>query len=561
MNMFRAHSLLVMIFFLLIASLSAQEKKEPAQRDAAVPDQNEAPLPKIDLPEFLITGQETIDLPVSSKSIIEEDNVYVPGSPMPGRKDAGIDGEGKVQKDFGGPAGEMNGKVQGGIGNYTSPYMEGWFGKNYDGGGVLFHANYASSNGQVTDANWQKTGIGIQGDYLSPQTFGMLAGSRLNGGLNFSGQTYRAYGSLVPSQLRTLNDVRLNMGLASRTTVSDKLDDALDYSAALSWNGTSLNDSLNSSQNDFGVSVSASTRKSDIQLRGSMEYVLSDVSMQLPPNIETHLPEWFDLRLSGEKFFLPELQATLTVQQFIYRGNLSVPNGRFYPGAQLRYFMNDAATVYFSIAPTVERNTLASLVNSDKYIQNREELRSSEVPFAFTFGSEYTFSDKIYGNGSLSYSSVRNFPVFIELNSAKVWDVMYLPNVAVTRLAVEGSYTFTRENSATFAGSLNSTQAKDSSNAVPNIPTFTLSGVYRRSFSNGIVVELFAEYFSKRWKDFAHSSANAGYVDVGGKGEYQLLENLRAVIQMDNILDRQYYVWDGYVERPLFISLGVTYTW
>ena len=104
-----------------------------------------------------------------------------------------MDGEGKVQKDFAGPAGQMNGKVLGGISNHTSPFMEGWFGKNYDSGGVLFHANYASSNGQVADANWQKTGIGIQGGYLSPQTFGMFAGSRLNGGLNFSGQTYRAY--------------------------------------------------------------------------------------------------------------------------------------------------------------------------------------------------------------------------------------------------------------------------------------------------------------------------------------------------------------------------------
>ncbi len=561
MNMARVHNLLMMMPVLLIASLSAQEKKEPAQRDAAVPEQTEAPLPKIDLPEFLITGQETIDLPVSSKSIVEEDNVYVPGSPIPGRKDAGMDGEGKVQKDFAGPAGQMNGKVLGGIGNYTSPFMEGWFGKNYDSGGVLFHANYASSNGQVADANWQKTGIGIQGGYLSPQTFGMLAGSRLNGGLNFSGQTYRAYGSSVPSQQRTLNDVNINLGLASRTTAGDKLDDALDYSARVSWNGTSLNDSLNSSQNDFGVLVSASSRKNDIQLHGSMEYDLSDVSMQLPSDVATHVPEWFDLRFSGEKFFVPDLQATLTVQQFIYRGNLSVSSGRFYPGAQLRYFLNDAATVYLSIAPTVERNTLASLVNSDKYIQNREELRPSEVPFAVTFGSEYTFSDKFYGNGSLSYSSVQNFPVFIELNSAKVWDVMYLPKVAVTRLAVEGSYTLAQGSSATFAGSLNSTQAKDSSNAVPNIPTFTLSGVYRCSFSSGIVAEVFAEYFSERWKDFAHSGANAGYVDVGGKGEYQLLENLRAVLQMDNILDRQYYVWDGYVERPLFISLGVTYTW
>ena len=388
MNLLRGHSLLVMMPFLLITALSAQEKKEPAQRDAAAPDQTETPLPKIELPEFLITGQETIDLPVSSKSIIEEDNVYIPGSAIPGQKDAGIDGEGKLQKAFAGPAGQMNGKVLGGIGNYTSPYMEGWFGKNYDGGGVLFHANYASTSGQVTDANWQKTGFGIQGDYLSPQTFGIIAGSRLNGGLNFSGQTYRAYGSSMPSQLRTLNDVNLNLGLASRTAVSDKPDDAIDYSAGLSWKATSLDDSVNSSQNDFGMLVSASTRRSDIQLRGSMEYVLSDVSMQLPSNIEAHLPEWFDLRLSGEKFFLPELQATLTVQQFIYRGNLSVSSGRFYPGAQLRYFMNDAATVYLSIAPTVERNTLASLVNSDKYIQNSEDTQAkrSSIRIYFRFG-------------------------------------------------------------------------------------------------------------------------------------------------------------------------------
>ena len=210
MNMFRLHSLLIMMPFFLIASLSAQEKKEPAQRDAAVPDQTEVPLPKIDLPEFLITGQETIDLPVSTKSIFEEDNVYVPGSPMPGRKDAGINEEVKLQKDFTGPAGQMNGKVLGGMGNYTSPYMEGWFGKNYDSGGVLFHANYASSSGQVTDANWQKTGFGMQGDYLSPQSFGIIAGSRLNGDNAKRGKiiTLHSESGFLPVRIRYLSAAR-----------------------------------------------------------------------------------------------------------------------------------------------------------------------------------------------------------------------------------------------------------------------------------------------------------------------------------------------------------------
>ncbi|MGA7160117.1 MAG: TonB-dependent receptor [Bacteroidota bacterium] len=561
MHPLRFHSSLVVMCLLLSSSLHAQEKKEPEHRDVTVPDQAAAPLPKIELPEFLITGQETIDLPVSSKSIFEEEKLYVPGSQGPGQKDAGVGEGAKQQIDFAEPAGQLNGRVVAGIGNYTSPLMEGWFGKNYDGGGVLFHANYASTSGQVTDANWQKTGIGIEGNYLSPESLGVLARSRLNGGLNFAGMTYRAYGSSDPSQVRTLNNLRFNLGLASRATGLGGLDEPLDYSARVSWNGTSLNDSLNSSENDVGILVSGSTRKNDIQLHGSLEYVASDVSMQLPPNFEMHSPQWFDLRLSGEKFFLPDLQATVTVQQFIYKGNLSVASGRFYPGAQLRYFMSDAATVYLSIAPTVDRNTLASLVTSDKYIRNVVELRPSEVPFAFTLGSEYTFSDKFYGNGSLSYSSIQNFPVFIELNSAKVWDVTYLPKVDVTRLTLEGSYTFSQENSATLSGSFNSTQAQDSSNTVPNIPMFTASGLYRRSFGSGVVAEVYAEYFSKRWKDFAHSGANAGYLDVGGKAEYQLLDNLRVVMELDNILDRQYFVWDGYVERPLFISLGITYKW
>ena len=83
MHVVRIHSLVAVLLCSLAGSLPAQEKKEPAQRDAAVPSQAETPLPKIDLPEFLITGQETIDLPVSSKSIFEEDKVM---SPVPRRR-------------------------------------------------------------------------------------------------------------------------------------------------------------------------------------------------------------------------------------------------------------------------------------------------------------------------------------------------------------------------------------------------------------------------------------------------------------------------------------------
>jgi outer membrane receptor protein involved in Fe transport len=138
---------------------------------------------------------------------------------------------------------------------------------------------------------------------------------------------------------------------------------------------------------------------------------------------------------------------------------------------------------------------------------------------------------------------------------------MYLPNVTITQADVEGSYLLSPGNSATLTASLNSTVAKDSANSVPNIPAFSFSGVYRRSIGSGVDIEGYARYMSKRWTSFAHSASNAGFVDIGAKGEYQFLENLRAVLAIDNLLSEHYYLWDGYVEQPMFISLSVTYKW
>ena len=549
------------VFLMPLCALVGQEKNEPGQRDVAVPGQTDATLPKIDLPEFLITGQETIDLPVSSKSVVEEERIVLFESPSPGRKDMDVTAAVKQQKDIAGPVGQMNGRVFGSFGNYVTPSIEGWFGKKYVDGAVVFHANFASSDGHVADAQWQKTGVELQGDFLSPQSFGVVAGSLLNGGIGFSGESYRAYGSANPSQLRSLNDVHVNLGLSSRTAKIEKPDDQVAYSGELSWNRIGLDDSVAASESEFSISGNAVTQWNTYQLSGSMEYKASGISMPLPPSLSAHSPQWFALRFSGKTFVTPSLQASLTLQQSVYRGNLSVSKGRLYPGVELQYFANDATSLYASFKPTVERNTLGSLAKTNKYVRNAMELQPSEVPLSISLGSDISFSDKVRCGGVFTYRTVQNYPVYIELDSAKVWDVMYLPEVSVTGFEARGAYQFSPENTGTLVASLYSTAVKNSSNSVPNVPLLTLAGTYRRAFDNGLVIEGFAEYVTKRWTDFAHTNANAGYVSVGGRGEIQLFENFRALVQVNNLFNRQFYVWDGYVERPFFVSLGVTYKW
>jgi len=552
----------VLFLAALSSSVFAQEKKEPEERNVAVPEKPPAPLPKIDLPEFLITGQEAIDLPVTSKTAVDEDRIYSPGAPSPGRKDVKTGQTQKPETELSGPTGQMNGRVLAGIGMFTSPILEGWFGKSYDQGGILFHADYASSQGHVTNANWQKTGVGLNGNFLPSLSSGSLAGGRLTGGLSFSGNTYRAYGSTVdPSQVRTLDNVGLNLGLASSTAAAGIFDTPLDYSAGVTWSGTSLDDSTDASENDIGLTALAASEIRGMPIRGSVEYLSSAMSMHFPGNAASHSPQWFTIKISGQRMLTPVIQASLTIQQYFYRGSFSPGAGRFLPALELRYFATDITTLFLSFEPGVERNTLSSLVASNKYIQNSAAIQPSEIPVSLAFGTDLAVNENLHGRASISYRSIRDFPYFLELNSAKVWDVVYLPKVSVTQADLGGSYLLSPGNSTALIASLNSTAASDSANSVPNIPAFSLSGMYRRSIDSAVSVEAYARYMSKRWTNFAHSSSNAGFVDAGVKGEYQFLENLRAVLAVDNLLSQHYYLWDGYVEQPMFISLSVTYKW
>ncbi len=555
---------MIAVLVLCAGSVSlSQAKKEPAAREVAVPDSAQAPLPKISLPEFVITGNEAIDLPPSTKHADDDNMIYVakPLSPESVRKSAVSDIGQKESKNFGASGAQMNGKILAGFGAYTTPFLEGWFGKNYDEGGILFHAQYLTTDGHVAHANRQTAGIDLTGDYSVPPSFELLGGSRLNGGVSFLGRTYRAYGSSVPSQARSVNDTRMNLGLSGRTGSENIFSQSISYSAGFFGRGYSVNDSSTGGESEFGISGTASTQYEEYQLYAGAEYISGTMTTALPSALATHAPQWFALRLTGRTMLLPSLQASARIQQFFYRGNFSGGSGRFYPQVDVRYFLNDQTTLFAGVHPTVERTTLRSLFAMNPYITNAVLIEPNDVRFAINGGAEIQFNDRLRGMASVSYKLIKNYTSFFEDTTARNWTAVYLPTVHLTTLELQGAYRITNQNSLTASLTVTSGTAKDSSNALPYLPVFRAGGVYQHNFNFGIAVEGYAEYISKQWNDFAHTRANAGYVSVGGRADYDVHRDVRVFLEASNLFDQHYYVWDGYLERTFYISLGVTYTW
>ncbi len=303
---------------------------------------------------------------------------------------------------------------------------------------------------------------------------------------------------------------------------------------------------------------SATTRFFEMSLRGQIEYRAIGFTMDIP---SVQSGQWFLLRVDGKQLMTSALQLSFAIQQFLYRGNLGASNGRLYPNIELRYSFTEQTSVYSGFAPTVERNTLSSIIKQNRYINFNAPIVPSDIRVNFYAGMEITPVDEITTTAKFTYKHINNYPTFYDKNSAKVWEVLYLSDVRSTKVDVSALYRLNQKQNVTAYVSTQVVKQKDSSVSLPYIPKYTVGTVYHHFFDVGLHVEAFAEYNSSRFTNFTNSHYNAGYLYTGVKADLELFKHFRGVAEVNNLINQHYFVWNGYRERSVFLLLGVSYNW
>lgn len=544
---------------------AAQEKKEAAQKEvdvknAAKTQSPDAPLPKIDLPEFVITGSEEINLDITNKEEDDEERIFMPQKPVPGFRSLEVDGAvaRKQTKQFSKAPAGLNGKVFAGLGFYLTPQMDGWFGQHDDKNSFMINGYYTSTEGHVTDAGWWKAGFGAKGRYVMPDSSSVLPYAQLSGDLRYGRESYRAYASAAPTQVRDLAAFDLSLGAGSRYALPYKSLSGFDYTGRIGIGTFSASDSAASGETDLYLNGVATTRFLTVALRGQAEYRATAYTMSLPGVSAGH---WFVLKGEAQTLILPSLQFSAALQQFIYRGNTGAAAGRLYPQAELRFFMTESATMYAGFAPTVERNTLSSLIKQNRYIHFASRLLPSDVPVSVLAGFEFTPVPEITAGAKFTYRHVNNFATFLDTSGAKVWEVTYLSGVRSSRVDLSLLYRFNPRQNVTAYLTTQNVHQKDSVHAMPHIPKYSVGAVYHHFFDMGLHLEALGEFVSSRFTDFSNSHSNAGYVFSSVKGDIEVLDRFRATAELHNVINQRYYIWNGYRERSMYLLLGISYSW
>lgn len=544
----------------MLQGVIAQDKPEPPRRQGGVsadsvirPDQR---LPQIDLPEFLITGKERIDLPEFSKTTLDEDRIFDASSrkPGPGQRestDISLGGSIKEQIGFGGSSGGFNGKVTAGYGTFQTPFFDGWFGRSFGTSDFLLKAGYKASDGHVSNADFRRGYSGLSGGFYLSDDASMFPGARLQGNVGFQGDGFNLYGSRVPDRRRTVNRFLTDVSLMSAPA------EPFSYTSGVHIRSTSLQDSASAREVLLGFEFTGTGDVGPLEVKGDAGLWTSFLTS--PSKL--HNPYYTQFG-AGARYTLDNtLDFTGGATLFMYRGSDLDARARFYPRIGITWYTSQWIQLFARFEPMVQRSGLSQIVEANPYVFHDAGLRHHEVVNNLGAGVEVELVRRVKVRAAASYKQIRNAPIYLDAASQGIWAAEYFGLTRVVAFDGDLYADITSEDylaaSISIRGNKNSVTGK----RTPYFPSALVSGLYQHRFPFGLTVGTAVKLTGQQYTDIQNTSSMTAFTLVDINVEFVVIPGLSVLGMMNNVFNQPHRWWEGYQGLTRTAALGMSYNW
>lgn len=564
---------LVLSFF-VISVVAAQEKltpekPQPAPKSADVSaptadvkqpsvigkNQNSQALPKIDLPEFVITGVVSIDLPSVEKEAAEEraENTELDLDRTVGARDRGtvefLVEEKQGYANLMSPI--FSGRILASMGNYFTPKVGLWISQSNSEYQYLGNVQYRLTKGYAPYTNSSGGSIGAKGSMLLHSTSALLNNATLSGNGGYGMDTYRFYGSPTPSLTRNISSIFVRAGLSASPSSLWNYDLALGFK-----NFVVTDSSTNTTQNRFDGGLESRFPLGNTAIIGKVQFSTASLS-QTQSNTLSYLEisvgnslVWWD------KFFL-QASANLYVTQGMQNQKLT----RVYPHVNIGYQLFKQTTLLASYKGSVNFATLDSHMEPYPYFSANAILLHPDIPVDVTGALETNWSEYVRTRFSYHYQEIEGYNLLTDVASPGIWNFFYGGKTTIATFQTDLFAQVYPNGYFTVALAVNSTKNSVTQDRVPYVSDFELSASYSYTFPFGLRIEPRANFVDRRNVNVFNSAKLPDYLLLSVRSEYAVIMPLSIVLDLHNILDRKYELWRGYQAPPFMIALGLAYKW
>jgi len=553
---------------IIAASLTAQEKPVPGQRPAGIaptdsvarpvtqqPSTKSAQgLPKFDIPEYVITGIVSIELPDASKQEASEpDHVLALADPAAFPRDRSSYDFHADQKITLSPAAARigNGRLQMSSGTYLTSHVglrhmvvdpEYFFGVQGD---------YRSSKAYIPFANRSSGDILVRGGIVLNSPADWFDRGLLAGGLGYASETYRFYGYGDPSLTRTIT----RFDLSSRYDSPRAALFTHDANLGLALN--SIKDSTTSlTETLFGAGAGVNVLIWSFPLEGRVDFMLAS----LTGNSTASFP-YVDARIATEKLWYGDFFVQASLHGYLAQGMLGQKFARAYPHVALGYRVMHNTVLSLSYAGRVQQNTLSGLMSLHPYISANATLRQSDIPIDAIAALETDWSPVWRSRFSARFQSVRDFPLLTEGTSGGIWTTDYRGTTKISSFKADLFAKFDANSYFTLSWEINDSKNTITQWKVPYLPDLRLNGGAWLELAPGFGLFPSVAYVGNRARDLFAAGKLKGFVCANLHAEYALFQPLSISVDFMNLTNTRYEEWSGYQAVPLTITAGLTMRW
>ncbi len=552
------------ILILLIAGSTAfsqareQEtsgKQQPSSRpvDVQAP-QDQTPLPKIDLPEFVITGTASIDPPGVSKESLAESGIYNrnPLENMPGARDRGTIDLGMRFKQSLFATGEVrSGMVLGSLGTFFTPLFMAAYGVSSTSYGILGEASYRRTKGFSAFTDASAAALAGNGNMVLRSSNEYFDEIRVSGGLRYDIRKYKFYGSQIPSMQRDWSVVGLRLGATSGIAAP------LPFHGGLEYQGHTLQDTSTSvTENHVAIAAGSKLPVFEVPLDVRFTADLATIAHATTSSLSL-----LRLTVASPLWTWGNFSLRLALNAYAIEGMGGQKGSYFYPDIRIQHRLSQSQTLFFGFHPSVFFATLRERTRQFPYLSSSAVIRHSVERLAISSGLESEWSDKLRTRVSMEFRRLTDEPLYDDPSDSGIGLLTYGGTTTIAAAQVNAVANITPIDYFGIAFAVRSGRNDRINAEVPYLPSVEFSAHYRHEFPVDLALSAeIGTYSQRRAAASVNRGVPAGFW-TGLKAEYDGVERMTLFLNIENMLNRKDQVWRGYRIEPLRLDLGISYRW
>lgn len=527
----------IIIFLLVGASLFAQEKTD---------NQGQS----IELPDFVITGVQSIDIPIQKKprpdlvpTLSREFFIptYAPEEfelsdfSKPIRKDV----EFYKNKEA------NNGMFYVGAGINTLPTGEFYFNTGTDH--FLFSTNLWGTNIKDYEdySDYNISGASVNTDFFVSTNSSFMPGLKISVNAEYVRDAYKFYGSFIPSAERERQNSKASLSFANT------LDKTLNYQ--LDFSGSILKLS------DVGLSENLVAAKGFLELNMNKLAVGGNAVFQTQ-SLKDYFPDTKNNYFNADAYL--KIRTTNSLQAKIgLTYSTQDSNSFFAPTAFVSAKLGNNLALFGEYSPNAEFNTISKLAAMNRYysigaVQNI----FTEIKSNFKVTLKYQYEKYFEIAAGVGYSKIDNFVYFEEVVIPGTFDLQTADDVKKTYAFADllfhlGPY------GEFYSNSVYQSLKNSADNYIPYNPKFTTDLIYSYNLSNDLYLQAGIQFAFDYFGDSFNMNKINNYNNLFGSLGYSITSNLLFKATVENILNNNNYKFNRYKEKPFDVVAGVEYRW